>query len=169
MRARPAKSETASINAEASMWESKVEIDIKAPVSEVYRYLADFPRHREWSSAEMSYLKQLTPGPIGVGSEFEAGETAPSRVVTFSRITAIEPNKRVAWHSWFRNLMAADWEFLLSEREGGTHVVQRSLWEPGNVGMAMFHRLVRRRQIPFENRRSLERIKAAVEQEVAVA
>lgn len=150
------------------MWQSEVSVDIKAPVEDVYRYLADFRRHQEWSSAVMSFLKQVTPGPIAVGTEFEAGETAPSRIVTHSRITALEPNRRIAWHSWFRNLMVADWEFLFSEHDGRTHLVQRSVWQPGNLPMALFHLLTRRRRIPVENLHSLERIRARLEKEVAV-
>lgn len=150
------------------MWSSEVSVEIKAPVGEVYRYLADFPRHCEWSSAEMSYLRQLTPGPIAAGSEFEAGETTAAKIVTHSRITALEPNRRIAWHAWFKNLMVADWEFVLTERNGGTQLVQRSVWQPGNPAMAVFHRLVRRRRIPIENRASLERIKAVLEKMIPI-
>lgn len=148
------------------MWATEVSIDIEVPAADVYRYLSDFPRHREWSSAQMAELKPLTPGLLAVGSEFEAAETTPAKVVTFSRITALEPNRRIAWHSWFRKLMAADWEFELTERSGVTHLVQRSRWQPGNIGMAVVHRLVRRRRIPIENLQSLERIKVAVEKAV---
>src|SRR5713226_8194404 len=144
------------------MWTSEASIDVNAPALEVYGYLADFARHREWSSARMAQLKQLTPGPVRVGSEFEAAETVPAKVVTYSRITALEPNRRIGWHSWFRNLMAADWEFELTQLGGATHLVQSSRWQPGNPGMKIFHRLVRRRRIPVENLRSLERIKAAL-------
>jgi hypothetical protein len=140
-----------------TMWTSKVSIDVEAPAP------ADFVRHREWSSAGMAELKQLTPGPVVVGTEFEASETVPAKVVTYSRITALESNRRIAWHSWFRNLMAADWEFELTQVGRATHLVQRSSWQPGNPGMEIFHRLVRRRRIPIENLRSLERIKAVVE------
>ena len=145
------------------MWASEVSVDIDAPASEVYGFLADFPRHREWSSARMAELKQLTPGPVGVGSEFEASETVPAKVVTCSRITALEPGRRIAWHSWFGKLMAADWEFEVTDQSGITHLVQRSRWQPGNVGMEIFHRLVRRRRIPVENLHSLQRIKAILE------
>lgn len=150
------------------MWQSEVSVDVNAPAADVYAYLADFPRHREWSSARMSELKQLTPGPVRVGSEFEASETFPANVATDSRITGLEPNRRIAWHSWFGKLMAADWEFELSERGGVTHLVQRSRWQPGNPAMALFHRFVRRRRIPIENLHSLERIKAMLEKEVRV-
>lgn len=151
------------------MWRSEVEIEISVPVEDVYRYLADFTRHQEWSSATMKYLRQLTPGQIGVGSEFEAAETAPGKIVTRSRITALESNRLIAWHSWFRNLMAADWEFVLTEREGSTHLLQRSTWQPRNAVMKLFHRLLRRRQIPLENSHSLERIKALLEKGIAPA
>jgi uncharacterized membrane protein len=152
------------------VWQSEVSIDIKAPVAEVYRYLADFPRHREWSSAAMTYLRQMTPGPIGVGSEFEAAETVPGKVVTRSRITALEPNQRIAWHAWLWKLTAVDWEFVLSSRDRTTHLVQRSAWKLGlgPVGGAFFA-LLRGRQIPVENRRSLERIKAALENKMPVS
>jgi hypothetical protein len=149
------------------MWTSEVSVDIDAPASDVYRYLAEFPRHREWSSARMAELKPLTPGPVGVGCEFAASETVPAKVVTYSRITALEPNRRIAWHSWFGKLMAADWEFELTEKGGVTHLVQRSRWQPGNPGMALFHWLVRRRRIPVENLHSLERIKTALEANAA--
>jgi uncharacterized membrane protein len=145
------------------MWTSEVSVDVNAPAAGVYAYLADFPRHREWSSARMSELKQVTPGPVGIGSEFEAAETVPAKVVTHSRITGLEPHRRIAWHSWFGKQMAADWEFELTENGGTTHLVQRSRWQPGNRGMAVFHRLVRRRRIPIENQHSLERIKSALE------
>lgn len=145
------------------MWTNEVSIDIDAPAAEVYAYLADFTRHREWSSARITELKQLTSGPVGVGSEFEAAETAPAKVVTYSRITALEPHRRIAWHAWFRNLMTVDWEFELAQIAGTAHLVQRSRWQPGKVGMEVFHRLVRRRQIPVENKQSLDRIKAALE------
>jgi hypothetical protein len=146
-----------------NMWTSEVSVDIAVPAPEVYAYLADFARHREWSSAGMAELKQLTPGPIGVGTEFEAAETMPNKIVTYSRITALEAPLRIAWHAWFRKMMAADWEFEISERRGSTHLVQRSQWQPGNPVMELFHRFVRRRQIPLENQRSLERIKATLE------
>ncbi len=146
------------------MWANEVSVDVDATAADVYTYLADFPRHREWSSARMSELRQLAPGPVGVGSEFEAAETVPAKVVTYSRITALEPNRRIAWHSWFGKMMAADWEFALSEQGAVTHLVQRSRWQPGNPGMELFHRFVRRRRIPVENLHSLERIKSALEE-----
>ena len=146
------------------MWESEVSIDIDAPIAEVYRYLADFPRHSEWSSGALTRIRMLTPGPIDVGSEFEAAENVPVKQVTRSRVTALEPNRRIAWRSLgLRGWLPVDWEFLLSEGDRRTHLVQRSGWQPRTALGATLFRLLRTRQIPGENRRSLERIKAALE------
>ena len=150
------------------MWQSEVSIDIDVPVSEVYRYLADFPRHQEWAYARMAYLKQVTPGPIQVGSEFDAAETVPFQAVTHSRITALEPGSRVAWHAWWSRGSAFDWEFVLSESDGGARLVLRTAWHTALLFRVLSWPLVllRRRQMPVENRRSLERIKANLEEGV---
>ncbi len=147
------------------MWQSEVSIEIDAPVADVYRYLADFPRHPEWSSAALTDLKILTPEPISVGTEFETVDHVPSKQVTRSRITALEPNRRIAWHSMgLRGLLPVDWEFLLSDHEGRTQLAQRSAW--GGSVLPLLRLLGRRGEIPIENRRSLQRIKAALESEV---
>ena len=147
------------------MWQSEVSIDIDVPVSEVYCYLADFPRHQEWAYARMAYLKQVTPGPIQVGSEFDAAETVPFKAVTHSRITALEPGSRVAWHAWWSRGSAFDWEFVLLESDGGTHLMQRTAWHTVLLFRVLSWPLVllRRRQMPVENQRSLEHIKANLE------
>jgi len=151
-----------------NMWQSEVSIDIDVPVSEVYCYLADFPRHQEWAYARMAYLKQLTPGPIQVGSEFDAAETVPFKAVTHSRITALEPGSRVAWHAWWSRGSAFDWEFVLSESDGGTHLVQRTAWHTVLLFRVLSWPLVllRRRQMPVSNQHSLEHIKANLEEGV---
>src|SRR5581483_9152650 len=79
----------------AAMWASEVATEIARPPADVYRYLADFTRHREWSSARLESLELLTGGPLRAGSEFRAQETAPGRVVTMSRVTALEPGRRI--------------------------------------------------------------------------
>jgi len=110
----------------------------------------------------------LTAGPIRVGSEFDAAETAPFKVITHSRITALEPGARIAWHSWWRKGNAVDWEFLVSESYGGTHLVQRSVWHTALLIRVLCRPLVaiNRRQVLVANRHSLERIKANLEKGV---
>src|SRR5215510_8168885 len=83
-------------------------------------------------------------------------------------VTALEPGSWVAWHAWWSRGSAFDWEFVLSESDGGTHLVQRTAWYTALLFRVLSWPLVllRRRQMPVENRRSLERIKVNLEEGV---
>src|SRR5215472_7916187 len=80
-------------------------------------------------------------GPIQVGSEFDAAETVPFKAVTHSHITALEPGSWVAWHPWWSRGSAFDWEFVLSESDGGTHLVQRTAWHTALLFAVLASRL----------------------------
>ena len=45
------------------MWETETAINIAAPTETVYEYLADFPRHSEWSTG-MEELAPVSKGPV---------------------------------------------------------------------------------------------------------
>lgn len=62
------------------MWQSEVSIDIDVPVSEVYRYLADFPRHQEWAYARMAYLKLVTSGRFRWAASLMLPRECPSKL-----------------------------------------------------------------------------------------
>src|SRR5712692_6171251 len=104
----------ASINQEVgNMLQSEVSIDIDVPASEAYRYLADFPRHQERAYSQMAYLKQLTPGPNRVGSEFAAGETVPFKAASDRRSAALVQGSRIVWHAWWGTGSGFACEFVL--------------------------------------------------------
>ena len=143
------------------MWQNEVSIDIAAPVDQVYRYLADFTRHAEWSMS-VAAIEQVTPGPVGVGTEFKASETLPSKLVSFARIVALDASTRVAWESTDHRVFRTNWEFLLSAQNGRTHLTQHVIFHPlGFLGQLVL--LLRKRQVPSENLRSLHRIKEILE------
>jgi uncharacterized membrane protein len=143
------------------MWKSEVSIDIGAPVDKVYHYLADFTRHSEWSMSVAS-IEQVTPGQVGVGTEFKASETLPAKLVSFARITALEAPTRVAWESTDHRVFRTNWEFVLSAQNGGTHLTQRvTFYTIGLLGPIILQ--VRKRQAPSENLKSLNRIKEILE------
>lgn len=144
------------------MWENEVSTEIAAPVEDVYRYLADFPRHREWSFG-VAELEPVGDGPVGVGSEFAASETVPMKFASRARVVALEPPRRVAWEATDGRLMRVEWALDLSPTAGGTRLVEQSRWRPRNVLGGAILRLFRTRRIPDENRRSLERLKAILE------
>ena len=144
------------------MWESEVSTDIAAPVEEVYRYLSDFERHKEWSLG-VAEMEPLTNGPVRVGKEFKASETTPFKFTSFARVTTLDAPQCIAWDAWDNRVMKVQWALEISSHNGATHLVERSRWQPTNLfGMVIFN-LMRKRQIPRENRRSLERIKSILE------
>jgi uncharacterized protein YndB with AHSA1/START domain len=143
------------------MWSNQVSIDIAAAPETVYRYLADFTRHSEWSMS-VATLEQLTPGPIGVGTEFKSSETIPQEFVSFAKITALDAPTRIAWEATDHQVFRTEWEFEISPNAGGTHLAQRVTFYPisslGNEFLPM-----RELQVEPENLKSLNRIKSILE------
>jgi uncharacterized protein YndB with AHSA1/START domain len=145
------------------MWDNEISTVIGAPVEDTYRYLADFPRHKEWSVG-VADLAPVSNGHVGVGSEFAASETVPMKFASRARVLALEPPRRIAWEATDGQLMRVEWTLELSPTAGGgTRLVERSHWRPRNVLGGAILRLWRTRQIPDENRQSLERLKAILE------
>lgn len=146
------------------MWQTESAIDIGAPVESVYAYLADFSRHPEWSTG-VERVETAQNGPLEVGTEMTTAETVPGRFTSHTRITALEPGRRIAWHSWDGRTAKVDWEFVLTPREGKTHLVQRARFQSTSLLGRILLAVMRKRQIPGENARSLARIKELLEGE----
>ena len=144
------------------MWENEVSTEIAAPIEDVYRYLADFPRHKEWSVGVADLVPIAGVGAC-VGAEFAASETVPTKFASRARIVDLEPPRRLAWEATDDRLMRVEWTLELSPTAGGTRLVERSRWRPRNAVGGTILRLWRRRRIPDENRRSLERLKEILE------
>jgi uncharacterized membrane protein len=126
-------------------------VDVEAPAKVVYDYIADFPRHVEWNY-QPTEMVPVTGGPVRVGSQYQTTERTPSNAsfgtkamfavmgpltkvmwgskgYTLAEITALEPNKRVAWKARAPStkkgdLMRMQWELRLEEQNGTTKVVQ---------------------------------------------
>lgn len=144
------------------MWETETAINIAVPVETAYEYLADFLRHPEWSTG----LEELAPvgrGPVTVGTEFKATEKVPARFTSYTRITGLEPGRRIAWESWDGRMMRVKWEFELNPQNGSTYLIQRACVEPTSLVGRILLSAIRKRQIPKENARSLAQIKAKLE------
>jgi hypothetical protein len=102
------------------------DVDVKAPQSTVFEYVADVSRHGEWGSAD-DHMKATAekPGPPAMGSRYKAdgmlnGKPNPSTVT----ITALDAPKRVAFDAEDSNSVFHH-EFVLSQSNGGTHVERR--------------------------------------------
>jgi polyketide cyclase/dehydrase/lipid transport protein len=150
------------------MWQSEVSIEIGAPVAEVYRRLADFSRHSDFSDG-LAKIEQLTPGPSGVGTRFRSEETVPGRYVSYCEITALDEPRLISWKAWVPHVMRTEWEFRLTPTSTGTRLVQVSRWYVrGPIGFVMLN-LHRKGHAPRENEASLRRIKSVLEGEVLAA
>lgn len=143
------------------MWTNQVSIDIAAPPTKVYRYLADFSRHGEWSMS-VTTLEQLTPGSVGVGTEFKSTETLPQEFVSFATIKALDEPTRIAWESTDHQVFRTEWTFEISPNTAGTHLVQQVTFHAiSDFGKEFLP--IRQVQVEPENIRSLGRIKQILE------
>lgn len=143
------------------MWKNEVSIDISAAPEKVFHYLADFSRHSEWSMS-VAKIEQVTPGQVGVGTEFKSSETIPQEFVSFAKITALDPPTRFAWESTDHQVFRTNWEFEISPNASGTHLVQRVTFHPISAFGNEFL-LTRKTQVEPENLKSLGRLKEILE------
>jgi hypothetical protein len=144
------------------MWKSEVSIDIEREPEAVYAVLSDLSRHSDFS-AGLAQVQKTTEGPVRVGSRFRAQETVPGRFVSVAEITALEPPRLIAWKAEVPRAMRTRWEFRLERAGAGTRLTQVSEWEPVGLAGWLMLNLHRKRNAPRENRRTLERIKHALE------
>ncbi len=98
-------------------------VDVKAPWSRVFDYVADVSRHGEWGSADDHMMAAAEkPGAPAMGSRYKAdgllnGKPNQSTVT----ITALEPPKRLAFDAEDSNSVFHH-EFTFSPSNGGTRV-----------------------------------------------
>ncbi|HVS49489.1 MAG TPA: SRPBCC family protein [Candidatus Dormibacteraeota bacterium] len=149
------------------MWRNEVSVDINAPIDVVYRRIADFERHGDFSHG-LQTVEKATAGPVSVGTQFKAQEIVPARFISYAEITALDAPWRIAWKAWVPGFMRTEWEYVLTSQAGGTHLVQRTQFNGASLPGSLMLHLVRRRQVPRENKATLEAIKVAVEKEALV-
>ena len=137
------------MNNSETLLKGERQILIQAPVDEVYEYICDFTRHTVWNY-QPTEITKVSEGPIEVGTIFRSEERPPGQApwimrkvmlplmlkavgfqgYTEAEITALEPNRSLAWTAaaplkgggyW----MKMDWELLLEPQNGATRVSQR--------------------------------------------
>jgi len=107
-------------------YSASYEIDVNAPPSKVFDYVADVSRHGEWGSADDGMKASAQkPGAPAVGARYDAegilnGKLNKS-VVT---ITGLDAPKRVAFDAQDANSIFHH-EFQITSAGGGTHVVRQ--------------------------------------------
>ena len=171
----------------AKQWQGSVHIN--APVSEVYRYLADFARHSEWDHSA-TRLEQVEKGDAnGIGAQWRSYEKLDSLQsdkgrkpllqlhgnvgVAVREVRELVPNKRIAWHSYPvpRMGVTADVAFDLVEENDGTKLSQTvQINAPGvmeSFGKFVFRNLDAKQSAQWES--NLQAVRHALEGKTAPA
>jgi hypothetical protein len=172
-------------------YSGQTSIHIAAAPHMLYEYLSDFTRHPEWSS-NLSQVTQITDGATRVGTKFKTAEGPPpvpalvklnmmrgfiqgvlagAKPYSIAEITALEPDRRIAWQAGIPHgdgyFNRAEWEFILEPRDGGTQLTQRFHYFPQTgaaeqmVGAAGVNGIAQACAV------NLQRLKRVVEQKLA--
>ena len=136
------------------------QISIDAPAGQVYDYVADFPRHAEWSGNGLA-VTPSTEGPVAVGSTFSTTAKQFGTQREQSTITELSPGSAFAWESKGA-LGLARHRFSLAG-DGGSTTVSKSaeIVEPTFLAKLTGWKLSK--DIPAGLRRDLVNIKAHLE------
>jgi hypothetical protein len=132
---------------------------VDRPPGEVFPYLVERDKQALWTDIPM---QPLTDGPLRVGSRMElVFGRRPLRATVRLEITALEPERRMAWRSLPGGPIDWTGEYRIEPAEGGTRVSQ--------AGELRFHRLWRLvepfvgGEISRGETAELERLKSAAE------
>ena len=116
------------------------QVFVRAPLQQAFDYVSDLTRHPEWSGGELK-IEAVTPGPIGVGKEYQSrGEVAiqkdrPNTV----QITELEPPHTFAFAANDPDFGTVTHLFRLGEQNGGI-VITRTMTVHLNPFVALLFR-----------------------------
>ena len=134
------------------------QVVVNRPPDTVYRYLVEPERQALWSDVPM---RSLTEGPLGSGSRMEVTfGMGPMKATIGLEVTAFEPGRRLAWHS-FSGPIQWEGEYLLTPSAEGTAISQE-----GQLVFTGLWRLMEPlagAEIKSGETKELERLKVVVE------
>jgi hypothetical protein len=142
-------------------WHDEHHIEIAAPAEVIYRYLADFGSHLDWSSGVTS-VDLPAGGTFVVGAEFDINNAAVEHGYSV-KITALQAPMRVAWDASTPRALEQR-EFLIIPSAGPTTLVHRLALQPRSTLRWRLRDRWRRHQVSSAHYEELGRIKAIVEE-----
>jgi uncharacterized protein YndB with AHSA1/START domain len=93
------------------------------PIGDVYRFLTEAKQETDWRSPYVLSSRQLTDGPVGVGTQFETvNRFWGKRETVVTEITAMEPPTLLAWKQVNMGTFVADGSYRLEPANGGTRM-----------------------------------------------
>lgn len=100
-------------------------VAIRRPLREVFDYMNDVSREREWQP-QLREAEQIPPGPVAVGTRRRyVSEFLGRRLENTYVITMYEPGRRVVAETTDDSLLSATSDIRWEEVEGGTRVTMR--------------------------------------------
>jgi len=139
-------------------------IAVAVPADRVYDYVADFPRHAEWSGDGLQATK-TTEGPVAVGTVYSTTAKKFGTQREQSTITELSPGSAFAWES--KGMMGLARHRFSLAGEGATTTLTKSaeIVEPTFFAKLVSWKLSS--EIPSGLRRDLANIKAHLEGQTA--
>jgi uncharacterized protein YndB with AHSA1/START domain len=160
-------------------------IHVAVPIADAYRYLADLPRHADWSQTVVRQELLKPGGADGVGAIYLTHErqafqadrqprqslTKGFKGKTICEVRTLEPNRRIAWHSHPKPRMGvqSDWSIDLAPAEDGGTLVTQACHFQENAFARLLSKAMRMTPEKAEAQwnASLRNIKQVLEQDAA--
>jgi uncharacterized membrane protein len=139
-------------------YEDRISID--APAGQVFDYVADFPRHSEWSGDGLEVTK-TTEGPVAVGSVFSTTAKQFGTQREQSTVTELSPASAFAWESRGALGLARHRFTVAADGAATTLTKSAEIVEPTFLAKATSWKLSK--DIPKNLHRDLTNIKAKLE------
>ena len=128
-------------------------IDIAAPATRVFDYVADFARHGEWAGNGLGVTK-TSEGPVAVGSTYATTAKQFGTQQEQSTVTELVPGSRFAWDS--RGALGRVHHWFSVTEDGGATTLERTF-------LAKVSSWKVSKDIPKGIHRDLANIKARIE------
>jgi hypothetical protein len=161
-------------------FEYRTEITINASPESIYDIVSNFSRHQELAgSGEIKTIRQVSRGPFGVGSTFEAGESvrmAGGQSMDLKAVSIVVTHDRPRSLSWVNNPAVGEqvrriqWWFNLEPQGSGTRVMHEVEVDWGNIkspqlqGLRDNYEQVRAGIVRDGMRKTLDNLKRVAEQ-----
>lgn len=159
------------------MFSCRREIVVNATPERVFSIISDVERHADLAgSKEVLKVRKLTPGPVGMGTEFEADEDIKEPRMVRAKFTAkstvnrFEPGKAFGWriHPPVGPKSTIDWVYLLEPQGNAVKLTETIKVRVHNPVMDLMATLpyswTRGKIVARGMEKTLANVKAAAEQ-----
>lgn len=100
-------------------------VHVDAPPERVFTIVGDLSSSSRWAgSGHVRSIRQVTDGPVGVGTRYLSDEKITVGFRAWSEILVYEPGELIVWKSkpWGERVPWHRWSFQLTPENGGTRL-----------------------------------------------